>query len=298
MNEIFEMYKNNFPYSYREESIVREIINNKNNIFIKKYNHNKELIGVSIINKNTILMLCVNEKNRNKGIGTYLLNESEKIIKKNGYKEIIVGVGFNYIIPGIPTSKRFYESENENLYKNLNDNASNFFEKRGFKHYWDCNCFDMILNLNEFDKTNYNINSVIDGCLYRWADEDDIENVKKCVEDAEPSFTKYYINKKLYKKDNNQKVLIAIKNDEIVGAIIVGKEIEAKEMGSVGCTTVMKSYRGNHIGVNMTIIATKILKDIGLKCANLNYTYSGMDHLYGYSNYKISCYYMMAKKTL
>ena len=41
-----------------------------------------------------------------------------------------------------------------------------------------------------------------------------------------------------------------------------------------------------------------VIKDIGLKKANLSYTYTGLDKLYGYSGYKISCYYMMARKSL
>ena len=46
----------------------------------------------------------------------------------------------------------------------------------------------------------------------------------------------------------------------------------------------------------MVMLGTKYLKDIGLRNANLSYTYSGLDNLYGYSGYRISCYYMMAKK--
>ena len=68
--------------------------------------------------------------------------------------------------------------------------------------------------------------------------------------------------------------------------------------GSVGCTTVKQAYRGKHIAVNMVTVGTKHLKDTGLKDAYLSYTYSGLDHLYGYAGYRICAYFMMAEKTL
>lgn len=46
----------------------------------------------------------------------------------------------------------------------------------------------------------------------------------------------------------------------------------------------------------MVTIGTKYLKDSGMKEAYLGYTYSGLDHMYGYAGYKICIYYMMAKK--
>lgn len=36
MEEIFELYKRNFPYISREEKTIKDIINNEDNIFIKK----------------------------------------------------------------------------------------------------------------------------------------------------------------------------------------------------------------------------------------------------------------------
>lgn len=298
MNKYYDIFRRNFPYVSREDKTINEILENKNNIVIEKRNEQDELMGVSIINKNTILMLCVDEQYRNKGLGTILLNESEKIIKENGYDEIKVGVGFDYLAPGIPTSKKYYASENEKLYSGLNTKSSDFFEKRGYIHSWDCNCFDMFLPLKEFYKTDYSIGSVIDGILYRWATIEDLDNIVKCVDDAEENFTKYYKNEKLYDETNNQRVLVALRDNEVVGTLIVSIETEAKDLGCVGCTTVKHSCRGKHIGVNIVIVGTNYLKDIGLTNANLSYTYTGMDHMYGYSGYKISCYYMMARKKI
>lgn len=80
------------------------------------------------------------------------MHESENLIKNNGYNNIVIGVGFGYLMPGVPTSKRYYDSVNECLAKEVGDNASNFFEKRGYVHSWNCNCFDMKMNLSNFNK--------------------------------------------------------------------------------------------------------------------------------------------------
>ncbi|MBQ3027606.1 MAG: GNAT family N-acetyltransferase, partial [Lachnospiraceae bacterium] len=96
----------------------------------------------------------------------------------------------------------------------------------------------------------------------------------------------------------NPKVLIATDGEEVVGTLIVSLETEGAGLGSVGCTTVKPSHQGRHIGVNMVTVGTKYLKDAGMREAYLGYTYTGLDHMYGYSGYKVCIYYMMAKKTL
>ncbi len=67
--------------------------------------------------------------------------------------------------------------------------------------------------------------------------------------------------------------------NEVVGTLIVCIETEGKDIGSVGCTTVKHSYRGHLIGVNIIMIGTKYLKDIGLKYACLDDTYIELDIL-------------------
>jgi len=298
INELIDIFKINFPFVVREEKTVKDILGNKENKIIEKRNDNNELIGVSVINKNVIYMLCVNKEYRNRGIGTYLLDESEKYIKESGYKKIVIGVGDNYITPGVPTSHKYFDSENEGLYETVTDDARLFFEKRGYIHSWDCNCFDMRLNLNKFDKIKYNVNDTIDGITYRWATTGDLDEICKCTNDAHEDFTQYYKNEKLYNENNNQKVLLATIDKEVVGTLIVSIETEGKGIGSVGCTTVKHKYRGRHIGVNLVMIGTRYLKDTGLKYACLGYTYTGLDRMYGYSGYKITTYYMMAEKTI
>lgn len=298
--ELFGLYKRNYPFIVREEATVERILENRECKIIKRCNNRKELIGAAVIHNNTILMLCVDKEYRKTGIGTELLSQAEQAIKAAGYKEVVVGAGYDYLMPGVPTSKRYTDAVNEHLYEGLDDTASAFFAKRGYVHSWDCNCFDMRFPLTEFTRDEYSVGDMVDGICYRFATEADAENVWACVDDAYEEFTSYYKNEALYRGAGaqNPKVLIATDGDEVVGTLFVNLETEGAELGSVGCTTVKPSHQGRHIGVNLVVIGTKYLKDAGMKEAYLGYTYTGLDHMYGYAGYKICIYYMMAKKSL
>ena len=301
MKEYYEIFKEKFPYINREEKTLKDIINNEENIYFEKRNDENKLIGCAIVNKNTILLLVVDKDYRNQGIGTELLNKCEDNIIKNGYKEIKLGVGFNYLMPGVPTSKKYVDSVHENLDPRVNDIASNFFEKRGYIHSWGkYNCFDMKMNLSNFKENDNSIGNTINNIYYRWATINDLAEIIDCSDDAcqfqDSKFSKYYKNTDLYKESNNQKVLLAIKDNKIVGTLIVSIETEGKDLGCVGCTCVRVNETHQKIGTNLVKLGTKYLKDIGLSNASLSYTYTGLDKLYGESGYEISCYYMMGKK--
>ena len=286
MEELLKIYHKNFPNNIRDENTVKKIFGDSNNYIIQKRNNN-ELIAVSVINKDTIIMLCVNKEYRNKGIGTDLLNQSETYVLNNGFNKINVGVGFDYLTPGVPI------------------NADNivFFTKRGYINSWgDIECFDMNMKLEDFNYNNYKIGDSINGVIYKWASYSDINQIIDCTDDAcqyqDEKFSKYYKNPKLYEERNNERVIIAIKNNQVVGCIMVCFETEGKGIGSVGCTAVRFSQAHHKIGTNMVMIGTKCLKDAGLIYGHLGYTYTGLDKMYGYSGYKITVKYMMAEKLL
>lgn len=301
MNKYYKIFRKNFPYIIRNEEEALQIINNLENKIFESKDENGNIIGVSIIHKNTILMLCVDEEYRYKGIGSDLLKKSEQYIYENGYENINIGVGDNYLMPGIPMATKPYieKLKDDNIYENVTNESYNFFIKRGYFHCWkDANCFDMRVDLDKVDFPSESIGDNIDGITYRFATINDIPKIIKCTDDAEPDFTKYYKKEELYFNDSKQKVLIATHDDEVCGTLIVSIETEAKGLGSVGCTAVSHKYRGRHIGVNMVILGTKYLKSLGLKDGYLGYTYSGLDKMYGYAGYKICIYYAMAQKQL
>ena len=299
-NELFDIFKRNFPFILREDSIVLELLSDPKNKIFEKRNEEGKLIGVSVTNKKTIYLMCVDKKYRNQGIGTELLNESEKYVLENGYDNIKVGAGDRYLMPGIPTSiKPFVEKISpDKIYDDVTNEASSFFEKRGYIHSWkDSNCFDMRADLETVEFSEISIGDTVNGIHYRWATVEDISKVIECTDDAEQNFSQYYKDETIY-KNGKHRVLIGTCNGDVCGTLIVSIETEGRGIGSVGCTTVAHQYRGKHIGVNIVILGTKYLKELGLKNGYLGYTYSGLDRMYGYAGYKICIYYNMATKDL
>ena len=91
---------------------------------------------------------------------------------------------------------------------------------------------------------------------------------------------------------------MAEKAGRIVGTLIVSIETEGEGTGNVGCTCVAPREWHQGIATRMVMLGTKYLKDVGLKRANLSYTYSNLDVLYGASGYEISTYYFMGEKDI
>ena len=56
--ELYKLFVDNFPYIIREEKTAKSILQEQSNKVIEKRDVNGNLIGVVVINKNTIAKLC------------------------------------------------------------------------------------------------------------------------------------------------------------------------------------------------------------------------------------------------
>lgn len=297
-DELFALFQRSFPFVVREEAVVRRILAHEGNRVIERRDEQGRLIGTAVLNGNAVLMLCVDEAYRRQGLGSALLEEVEAAVRRSGHQEIIVGCGFDYLAPGVPTSKRYAPAINERLYEGLDDAASCFFERRGYAHAWGGNCFDMRFPMSEFPGCGARIGETIDGITYRWASQEDFDATVACVEDACPEFVPYCRLPWFYEQGGAERMLIAVSGSEVVGALIVSLGVEGNGLGSIGCTSVRKAHRGRHVATNLVTLATAYLKESGMSEAYLGYTYSGLDQLYGAAGYRICVYYMMARKAL
>lgn len=300
-NEIYNIFTRNLPFVIRDEQTFVNILKNENTRIFERRNENGELFACAIINKNTILLLIVDKEYRNKGIGNELLVQCEKEIFASGYEKIILGVGFDYFMPGVPTSKKYGPSVHENLDSRVTDEASTFFEKRGYIHSWgESNCFDMKFPLKNMQNISESIGDTVNSILYRWATSEDIPAICECADDAcqfaDDSFSVFYRNESMYTKDGQEKVLVAVKDEKIVGALIVSLGTDGKDLGSVGCTSVAVKEWKKGIATTMVKLGTKYLRDKGVPTAFLSYTYSGLDKMYGTAGYEIFVYYFMGEK--
>lgn len=299
VQELYDLFRRNLPFVVRSEETARNILGHKENKIFEKRNDKEQLIGASVLRGNTIYLLCVDREYRRQGIGSWLLEQSEKAIKEAGYDEVIIGVGEDYLTPGVPTSKRYAPSVNERLWSGLDEVASTFFEHRGYVHSWgESNCFDMMFSLSESTREEYSVGDTIDGITYRWATLEDLPEITACTNAACEDFTCWYQEPSMYTGNGCSRVLVATCGDTVAGTLIVDIGTEREGIGSVGCTAVRPEFRGKRIAVNMVTLGTKYLKEVGMKDAFLSYTYSGLDRLYGYAGFKICVYYMMAWKKL
>lgn len=289
-----------FPTAVRSPNYVRSVLSAPDNV-VFTHREQDAVVGALVLHKNTVYMLGVLPAYRNRGIGSQLLTQAEDAVRQAGYDTIVVGVGDEYLLPGVPTSQMLYEEPLQPacLDPGLDTHGVTFFAHRGYVHSWeDSNCFDMRFPLRDLPDDIEPVGAVVDGVQYRFATPADMPAVLACTEEAYPEFTPYYTHKSAYEPDTQERVFVAWEQDRVVGTLLVGTETEGAGRGSVGCTTVLTAARGRHIGVNMVRIGTRYLRDAGLQEAFLGYTYSGLDKMYGYAGYRICVYYMMAQKKL
>ena len=225
--ELYDLYRRSLPFIVRDQETVMGILSNAGNTIMEQRDGQNKLIGASVVNQNTILLLCVDGEHRGRGIGTSLLERSERMIADRGYDKIIVGVGFDHIMPGVPTCRNRSKAENVELYPEVDGRAENFFTKRGYVHSWECDCFDMRFPLSRFNRDDLKVGDTIEGITYRWAVPADIDRVCACVQDGFTEFTGYYREEGLYGASDTR-VLIAVAGEEVVGALIVGAESRAE----------------------------------------------------------------------
>ena len=113
----------------------------------------------------------------------------------------------------------------------INETNISFFERRFYTHSWGkYDCFDLDMELKDFNHMESNVGDTINGVTYRWAIVEEIPKIVECADDAcqyqDTKFSKYYVNEKLYQEDNDQRVIVAEKDNQIVGCIIVSFENE------------------------------------------------------------------------
>lgn len=281
-DKLWELYSACFPGNIRPEKTVRGLLGRPDNACLAEMEGEK-LLAASVINGNTVLMLCVLPEYRRRGIGSRLLKKSEDFVRQNGFSEIQFCDGPDYLTPGIPL---------------VADNGA-FFHKRGYVHAWgDCECVDMSLLLRDFQEEGISLGDSVDGVTYRWAEEKDRERVADCVESSYPEFAEYYRPSQLYDGRGPERTLLAEMNGIVCGALLVGNGTEQEDVGSVGCTVTRTEYRGRGIATRMVRLGTGYLKSLGLSKGFLGYTYTDIVPMYQRSGYQVCMKYMMGKKKL
>ena len=300
-DELYSLFTRNFPYITRAEETARALLADPLNHIVERRDPSGNLVAAVVLHKNNVLLLAVDAPHRRQGLGSALLNEAEAHARSQGYAELTVGAGDDYLCPGVPVREKPFAQTllREDLDLRIPADNAAFFLKRGYTHSWgECNCFDMRMPMADCALTPLNIGDTDRGILYRWATEADLPGVCACTDDAEPNFTKYYVSGDFYRPDSPERVLVALDGSVIVGTLVVSREAESPGLGSIGCTAVRNAYQGRKIATNMIMLGAKSLHAAGMREGYLGYTYSGLDKLYGRAGYAVSTLYFMARKVL
>ncbi len=279
---LIDLYHDCFPGNVREEAVVEHILDNREDpafgIFI-----DERLAAACLLHGRVITMLAVRPAFRERGFGTMLLTEAEQRIRDAGYQKLTIGVGTDdrYLMPGVP----------------MDQGADAFFRKRGYHHNWgETGCFDMSMELGDAPEQPVHIGDTVAGITYRMAEPRDLPSIEACVKDAQESFVPYYLETQHYAAGSKAPVLVAVRDDEVLGTLIVSLEVEGKGLGSVGCTATRTDARGQGIATHMVQAGTQYLKDQGMQKAFLGYTYTDILPMYARAGYQVSQEYFMAEK--
>lgn len=279
MNELVTLFEHCFPDIYRSPEAIREIVEREGYARIEHREDNR-LVGAAVVHGEVIYLLCVEPEYRRRGIGSMLLQRAEEAIRAGGHARAVIGAGDGYLTPGVP----------------MKEQAHRFFEERGYKHAWDeGECFDMEMELKDFCYVEHRIGDSVDGICYEMAQASDIPAIVECIREAEEGFVPFYADSACYEGESGG-VLIAREGDAVCGALMVDCETAGRPIGSIGCTAVSPRYRRRGIATMLVLLATRYLKEQGLTRSMLEYTYTGLDRLYGAAGYRISMKYFMAEK--
>lgn len=260
VSEMLDMYNRSFPDLQTDETTFMERLMLDNGSVIFEHRDGGSLIGFSVVNDDGILLLCVEENHRNKGIGTDLLKLSEEHILKN-FDTIHLGISRNtYLLCGVPMSDSY--------------DTHSFFIRHGYLEDWVS--YDMIIDLSKYNRIP-ELDHLDEKVIIRRRrnDREDIEKSIQCG-DIIDGWGEYY-------KEASD-LIVAEVDGEIVGAVMVEPDFclfpkSLPGTGSFGCLGVIEKYRNLGIGMYLCQEALSSLKDSGCRICHIGYTW--LDWWYG-----------------
>lgn len=246
MYDCFRKAFNEFDLSY---DAFKDKLSWGKNHYLTRYEKDK-LAGFAIVRDNNLCCLCVDPAYQNKGIGTNLLKEAEKLVKDSGAEKICLGGGFFLACPLRG--------------KEINDN---FFSKRGY--IGKSTCYEMKMNIKDFDINHQPINYELDNVVFKYNDHP-FEEVISAVEKVQKNWVKFF--------HDNGHCFIAEKKGKVVGFCntsfddVTLVSASGEKVGNVGCVGVIPSARKAGIGLTMVAYATEQLRKHGCTIGHIHYT--------------------------
>lgn len=277
---IFQIFKECYPQLPITEEVFYQLFDYDGSEIIHKEVGGR-LIGFLAIRDNHILLICVLPDYQRMGYGRQLMEESEELLGKKGYQEVILGDTRDRFFLGATTEEADWKEKH-----------NYFFEICGYKA--DHGCLEMIMPLKDYDLKDVSIPLQPDNIVFEYWDREDRSELFAAVRSVEEDWVQYFQNAPF--------VYTAMEEGSCVGFTILSfnditlQNDGCNKVGMVGCVGVTPDKRKHGIGLAMVAHATNELKKQGCDLSYIHYTY--LDWWYGKLGYESFLWYWMGKKSL
>jgi ribosomal protein S18 acetylase RimI-like enzyme len=281
---VYDIYSRCFPdllADFEHFERVLKLTDPRTEVIVEKSGENddengdKKIIGFTVLRGNTIMLLCVEEAYRRRGVGGGLLTNAENMIFKNADTVVLGHAEDCYLFPGAPAA------------------SEGFFTKRGYAADW--NSIDLIIDMDAYAKKASASDIPVytdDDIIFRLIEsEGDREKARICG-DLIDGWGEFYAS--------GETCIIAenAKTGEFAGGILVDRDcpynLTYPGAGGFGCVGVLDTYRNRGIGMKLCTKALEILLQTDVKQCYIGYTW--LDKWYGKLTAKTCARYFMGEK--
>lgn len=265
-----------FPMISVSESVISEKISDTDMFF--RYEEGK-LIGLSVAEGNSLLLLCVHPEYQGRGYGSSLLEETEKFIMQRGFDRVVLGRSSRDLFWGAV----------------INSMSHRFFEKQGYTAY--NGCLSMYLYTEDFSYDSLKKKYPVPGGISFVVSEDNLPpDIFDAVEKTEPRWVDFYRNYA------GHTVITAHRNGVTAGFMMLDTDArtiiteDGYRTGLIGYLGIVPEERKRGTGISMLNFGIEYMKKAG--CTEIFINYTSENQWYAKSGFEEYLWYWMGEKQL
>ena len=273
---LYKIFTDCFPYiPITEKLFVKRIFEGTNRIFVEYAS--SVPVAFSVLNGNTVVLICVHPDFQKKGIGKLLLKKSEKYISSQGYRKINLGRCSNGLFFGA-----------------VMDNFSHrFFAKEGYTAF--NGCLNMVMDLSEYSYQKIRDRYIFPPDVsFTYYNKENKNELITAVNTVEPKWCDRFINA--------QSVVVAVKDNCIVGFLRLNTDAQTlisddnNKVGMIEYVGVLPEYRKTGIGTNIVAYGVQLLKNAS--CTDAFIEYTSLDTWYSRIGFEEFIWFWMGFKNI
>lgn len=276
--KVYQIFKECFPEIPVTDEILYSLMNyDQCTIIVKRVKD--QLAGFSAVQDNRIVLLCIAPAYQRKGYGRELVQESEKLIKENGYNSVILGGTESLLFMGGLSDEEQWMKKRNYFFENCGYTATD-------------GCVELEMHLKDFNLDNLNMNLAPEGITFEYWSNPDKNELYSAVGEVDEAWVKYF--------EGEATVFAAMEKGKCVGfTLLTFDDLTLcsnghNKVGMVGCVGVIPSKREYGIGLAMVALATDELKKKGCDISYIHYTH--LEKWYSKLGYRTIFRYWFGKK--